>query len=90
MQPLSSFFVMVGIGDYLSYTGLCSIVPLLMQQNHFALLFYLLPIYGANYILSAKWLEMLGPFVLYYSIPSMHFHYQCYLITLTGTMNTLF
>ena len=90
IQPLSSFSVMVGNGDYLHCTGLCKDTPLMVTQHIFPISFYVLPIQGADVVLGVQWLQTLGPFVSDFTIPSMQFYHNNTLITIQGSkLNTI-
>ncbi|PNY00428.1 hypothetical protein L195_g023708, partial [Trifolium pratense] len=85
IQPLSSFTVMVGNGEHLHCTGICSDVPIIVSNHTFNIPLYVLPIQGADVVLGVQWLQTLGPFVSDFTIPSMQFYHQDSLLTITGS-----
>ncbi|XP_011078981.1 uncharacterized protein LOC105162605 [Sesamum indicum] len=76
------FSVLVGNGASIGCSGVCSDVPIQLQQHAFRISFYLLPVHGADVILGVQWLRTLGPFVSDFSIPSMQFYYDGSLVVL--------
>ncbi|GAU42093.1 hypothetical protein TSUD_134770 [Trifolium subterraneum] len=74
-----------GNGDHLHCTGLCKDTPLMVDQHHFTVSFYVLPIQGAYVVLGIQWLQTLGPFVSDFTVPSMQFYHNNKLLTITGS-----
>lgn len=86
--PTTKFFVMVGNGLHLQCEGICHNVQLVLQNKPFILPFYLLPIEGADVVLSMQWLRTLGPIQVVFSVPSITFQHQDIPITLKGDSST--
>lgn len=53
--PIPQFLVMVDNGSHLQCEGICHNVNLTLQDKHFKLPFYLLPIEGVDVILGMAW-----------------------------------
>jgi hypothetical protein len=79
---------MVGNGEHLHCSGICSDVPILVCDHTFNISLYVLPIQGADVVLGVQWLQTLGPFVSDFTIPSMQFYHQDTLLTITGSKTT--
>ncbi|XP_061352732.1 uncharacterized protein LOC133297581 [Gastrolobium bilobum] len=85
--PMSSdrkFDVMVGNGQTLKCEGFWQGVPVQIQQHIFLVVFYVLPIHGADMVLGVQWLQILGPVVLDYSKLTMEFAWAGETIKLQG------
>ncbi|KAL0462146.1 UNVERIFIED_CONTAM: hypothetical protein Slati_0102200 [Sesamum latifolium] len=87
VSPVSSFPILVGNGDTLHCSGVCSNVPLQLQSHPFSLSLYVIPIFGADIVLDVQWLATLGPFLSDYFVPSMQFYHQGRLVHLTGILS---
>nr|KYP35229.1 Retrovirus-related Pol polyprotein from transposon 17.6 [Cajanus cajan] len=72
-QTTTPFSVLVGNGDRLICSRLCPDVPITFQHHSFHILFYLLPIEGADAVLGLDWLQTLGPVHTDSTIPSLTF-----------------
>ncbi|XP_058733853.1 uncharacterized protein LOC131605523 [Vicia villosa] len=81
---IPNFSVMVGNGSKLQCSGLCSKVPITLQDQLFIIPFYLIPIEGADVVLGMEWLRTLGPIVADFSIPEISFTYESKQITIQG------
>jgi len=79
-----NFTVMVGNGSHIHCSGLCTNVPITLQNHVFSIPFYLFPIQGADVVLGMAWLRDLGPLSADFSVPSISFNYNNQLITLQG------
>ncbi|KAF1884463.1 hypothetical protein Lal_00028340 [Lupinus albus] len=82
--PTPKFPVMVGNGERIYCTGLCKETIINLQYQLFNILFYLLPIQGADIVLGIKWLSTLGLVTSDFSVSSMTFNHDHKTITLTG------
>ncbi|XP_058783964.1 uncharacterized protein LOC131658715 [Vicia villosa] len=87
--PIPHFSVMVGNGSHLQCEGICNNVKLQLQEQHFHLPFYLLPIEGADVVLGMAWLRTLGTIQADFSIPSITFTHNNSPITLQGDSASL-
>ncbi|XP_058757342.1 uncharacterized protein LOC131630580 [Vicia villosa] len=85
--PIPNFSVMVGNGSKLECSGLCSKVPITLQDHLFFIPFYLIPIEGADVVLGMEWLRTLGPIVADFSIPEISFTYEDKNLTIQGDTN---
>ncbi|KAL0423537.1 UNVERIFIED_CONTAM: Retrovirus-related Pol polyprotein from transposon [Sesamum radiatum] len=88
VTPLSVFPVMVDNGASLHCSGVCHVVPLLLQSHLFQVPLFVILIYGADIVLGVQWLSTLGPFISEFSVPSMQFYHGDHLITLFGDPST--
>jgi len=80
IQPSQYLRITFGNGEYMTCAGLCSQVPLHVDQSTFLVNLLLLPIYGADIILGgrgavAQWLSGLAPITFDYTHLWMEF--QC-------------
>lgn len=76
-------------GSKFSSSGICSQVPITLQNHTFTIPFHLIPIEGADVILGMEWLRTLGLLLADFSIPKLSFTYQNNEITLTDDLKTL-
>lgn len=67
IQPSQHLRVTVGNGESMTCAGLCSQVPLHVDQSTFLVDLLLLPIYGADIVLGVQWLSGLGPITFDYT-----------------------
>lgn len=88
MVAINPFSVVVGNGQSITCSGFCSDVPVKLSTQTFQILFFILPIHGADLVLGVQWLQTLGSFLSDYSIPSIQFTYNHQPITLTGNTTT--
>ncbi|KAL0349628.1 UNVERIFIED_CONTAM: Retrovirus-related Pol polyprotein from transposon gypsy [Sesamum radiatum] len=82
IKPVASFSVLVGNGESLYCSSLCSVVPLTNHSQLFTVPSYILPIFGVDVVLGAQWLCTLDPFLSDFSTPSMQFYHNGTLVTL--------
>jgi len=83
------FRVMLGNGNYMESEGLIQDLKLQAQGNAFELFALLLPILGANLILSASWLKTLGPHLADYGTLQIKFLQGGKFTTLQGDNDIL-
>ncbi|KAK4394402.1 Retrovirus-related Pol polyprotein from transposon [Sesamum angolense] len=83
IEPVASFSVLVGNGESLHCSSLCSVVPLTIHSQLFTVPSYILPIFGVDVVLGAQWLCTLDPFLSDFSTPSMQFYHNGTLVTLS-------
>lgn len=82
--PAPSFRVLIGNGQSLEVEGRVEHLHVTVQKHDLEFIAYLLPVKGAEIILGAAWLAMLGPHIADYSTRTIHFTHQSNLITLHG------
>ncbi|GAV57557.1 RVP_2 domain-containing protein [Cephalotus follicularis] len=70
------FTVQVGNGQSLSCVGLCSPVPVTMQQHSFTIDLFVIHLQGADIVLGVQWLQLLGPVTTDYKALTMDFCWQ--------------
>ncbi|KAL0291044.1 UNVERIFIED_CONTAM: Retrovirus-related Pol polyprotein from transposon [Sesamum calycinum] len=80
IEPVASFSVLVGNGESLYCSSLCSVVPLTNHSQLFTVPSYILPIFGVDVVLGAQWLCTLDPFLSDFSTPSMQFYHTAHLL----------
>ena len=69
---------------FLQCMGLCSQVPLHLDQTHFLVDFYLVPIYRVDLVLGVQWLADLGEVLFEYKKLYMKFTYHGAQVPLQG------
>ncbi|KAL0438992.1 UNVERIFIED_CONTAM: Retrovirus-related Pol polyprotein from transposon.6 [Sesamum latifolium] len=84
ISPMTSFPILVGNGDSLHCSGMCSNVLLNLQTHSFSIELYVIPIFGADVMLGVQWLATLGPFLSDFSVSSMQFYHEGRLVLLTS------
>ena len=75
---------MVGNGDVMRCKGMCTAVPIQIQQKVFLVDFYILPIQGVDMVLGVQWLQLLGSIVIDYQKLTMQFNWDNKIISLQG------
>jgi hypothetical protein len=83
-QQAHSFKVLVGNGEQLSCTTMCSQVPLFLGPHEFPVDLFVLPLSGAELVLGVQWLKTLGPILTDYEKLTMSFTKDGQRIQLTG------
>lgn len=68
-----SFSVMNGNGEHITCHGKCTDVKVSFKKQNFNIPFLVLPIQGANVVLSIQWLSILGSIIADFSVPSIEF-----------------
>ncbi|CAM8975241.1 unnamed protein product [Rhodiola kirilowii] len=84
IEPSHHLHVTIGNGDELQCEGLCRQVPLSLGNHVFHIDFFLLPIYGADAVLGAQWLQDIGPALFNYKDMWMMFDHKGDTICLEG------
>ncbi|KAJ0043034.1 hypothetical protein Pint_17409 [Pistacia integerrima] len=79
-----NFTIMIGNGDTLQCSGLCSTVTLDLGGHRFPVDFFVLPIRGADMVLGAQWLSTLGPVLMDYKKLTLTFAWNGQTVTLLG------
>lgn len=74
---------MVGNGKQLNCNGQCTNLPLTLDHIKF-LIFYILPVSGADKVLGVQRLKTLEPMITNYSDLTMHFTWKGMEMLLTG------
>jgi len=73
LEPTHSFQVLVGNGEELQYTMMCSQAPLFLGAREFRVNLFVLPLSGAELVLGVQWLKTLGLILTYYNNLTMSF-----------------
>ena len=71
--PSKHFKVYIGNEDFLVCDNSCVEVKLCLQGHIFCMIFFILPIQGADVVLGIQWLELLGSVVTDYKLLTMDF-----------------
>ncbi|GKD95410.1 ty3-gypsy retrotransposon protein, partial [Tanacetum coccineum] len=79
---------MVGNGQFIHCSEYCSDVTLQLQKTKFTILFFVLPIEGADVVLGISWLGALGTITADFSIPQISFVKDGNQCTLRGEPRT--
>ncbi|GKA66379.1 ty3-gypsy retrotransposon protein [Tanacetum coccineum] len=87
-NPLEPFRVMVGNGQFIHCSEYCSDVTLQLQKTKFTILFFVLPIEGADVVLGISWLGALGTITADFSVPQISFVKDGNQCTLRGEPRT--
>ena len=87
IQPILTFRVYIGNGDFLACKFLCPQVTLTMQGTDFSLNLFVMPIEGLDIVLGVEWLQLLGRVSHDYSALSMEFYWNGLPVTLRGIMD---
>jgi hypothetical protein len=88
IQQAHSFNVLVGNGEQLGCTSMCSKVSLFMGSHEFLVDLYVLPLSGAELVLGVQWLKTLGPIITDYEKLTMSFSKGGTPILLSGAPKT--
>ncbi|MCH81628.1 hypothetical protein A2U01_0002419, partial [Trifolium medium] len=83
-DPAGSFQVLVGNGEELQCSSMCSNVSLSLGPHTFSVDLFVLPLSGAELVLGVQWLKTLGPIVTDYTQLTMSFSYQGQVVNLVG------
>ncbi|MCH90126.1 hypothetical protein A2U01_0011034, partial [Trifolium medium] len=83
-QPAHSFTVLVGNGEQLSCTTMCSQVSLMLGSHEFIVDLFVLPLSGAELVLGVQWLKTLGPILTDYEKLTMSFYKDGEQVQLAG------
>ncbi|XP_017423676.2 uncharacterized protein LOC108332889 [Vigna angularis] len=83
-SPISVLKVMVGSGEVLPCTEVCTRVKLMIQGHNFQVDLYILGMTGSAIVLGAQWLKQLGPILMDYQNLTMQFNHPNGLIVLKG------
>lgn len=84
IQPTATFKVLVGDGNFLQVEGKIDPFKISIQGCKLAFPVYLLPIAGAEVIMGASWLSMLGAHIMDYRNLSVQFYNEDKFVTLIG------
>nr|GEV26918.1 hypothetical protein [Tanacetum cinerariifolium] len=87
-NPLEPFRVMVGNGQFIHCSEYCSDVTLQLQKTKFTILFFVLPVEGADVVLGISWLGALGTITADFSVPQISFVKDGNHFTLRGEPRT--
>jgi predicted aspartyl protease len=82
------FKVLVGNGEELDCSLMCSQVKLQLGSHFFTIDFFILPLSGAEIVLGVQWLKTLGPVVTDYEKLTMRFQSGGKVIQLSGEPKT--
>jgi predicted aspartyl protease len=82
------FKVLVGNGEELNCSLMCSQVKLQLGSHFFTIDFFILPLSGAEIVLGVQWLKTLGPVVTDYEKLTMRFQSGGKVIQLSGEPKT--
>lgn len=76
--------MLIGNRDTLSSSGVCLVVPLVLDGHTLSVDLFVLPIYRADVVLGAQWLATLGPIVMDYKALTMSFTWLGLALTFQG------
>ncbi|XP_077219649.1 uncharacterized protein LOC143853808 [Tasmannia lanceolata] len=85
IMPTTPFKVLIGNGDSLLCTHLCSNAHISIPNHDFSLQPFVLPIKGADIVLGVQWLEELGPILADYKLSAMDFTWPGKPVKIVGT-----
>nr|KYP48653.1 Transposon Ty3-I Gag-Pol polyprotein [Cajanus cajan] len=89
VEPTPLFRVMVGNGNYMTAEGMIRDLTVSSQGSVFHLPVFLLPVSGADLILGASWLKIIGPYIADYEALQLKFLHQGQFTTLQGDTKKL-
>jgi len=87
IAPTPPFKVMVGNGSYMTAEGMIRELNIQPQGAKFEMPIFLLPISGANLILGANWLKIIGSHIVDYDSLQLKFLYEGKFVTLQWEMD---
>nr|XP_016462819.1 PREDICTED: uncharacterized protein LOC107785918 [Nicotiana tabacum]XP_016462821.1 PREDICTED: uncharacterized protein LOC107785918 [Nicotiana tabacum]XP_016462822.1 PREDICTED: uncharacterized protein LOC107785918 [Nicotiana tabacum]XP_016462823.1 PREDICTED: uncharacterized protein LOC107785918 [Nicotiana tabacum]XP_016462824.1 PREDICTED: uncharacterized protein LOC107785918 [Nicotiana tabacum] len=76
IEPIPSFYVMVGSGQRLRYDAIVRQIPLTIQGCELVLDFYVLALHDADFVLRVSWLATLGPVLTDYAMHVLEFSHN--------------
>ena len=86
-RPTIPLRVMVGKNHEIECSRLCDQVPMQVQGHIFTVDLYVLPLCGADLVLSVQWLKTLGPVLTDYNDLTMKFLHLGRVVELKGDSN---
>lgn len=87
-QPTPTLHVLVGNGNTVECSQVCSNVAIHIQGVNFSVNLHVLPLYGVDVVFGVPWFKALGPVLTDYNNLVMKFMHDGKLIELKGSSKT--